>query len=1408
MSEKAQLSKLQQISNDELTALQTLNDNFKKIENQFDNVLSRTNESPNNMESDLDMDQHSIINVKSGKGPNDVVVRKDIQDLVDKAEDIIQAADKVLGRVDEKTQLVAGFAKDAADSAGQAKVYRDDSERFAREASFEADRAQEAADRAEQGGGQADLTDYVRKIDDTLEAEITSSGTYNGLEVTSGEVFVHENGRLYQYTKQEVSSGGAQGFVWESLSQNSPANSSFSVTACEDDRGTIIIPNAQSTYVTISNDFGHNWRSEFLSNFKFTGHSSNTSVPTYSSATVFNGAQFVYFGSQGPAHSADGLNWTSSSYANSMVLESVTGAAFINGTYVVSDASGQVYYSTDNGVTLTPTSITDGRVTMAAGFALCVRGNSETGEALSISHDGINWITRSPSVSFPEPEIQAVTNGNTIVLVGPCSTEVSAVYVSPDGGLSWTSMPLPLSCKPRLVYTGGKFIILQNEVQSDTILWSYDGYTWNTEQLMVQGSWRTVVSSYILGTWTFFSDLDTIVASEWNTDSSSGTVDIIHNLMPLSLTNGDVHMLLEQTGLEASKVDILTQDNLEAVLLRDAGTLYVAAEQFDYEPIGQTGLYSQIYRGHIYKLQSDDNGLMHLIDITPEPEIEQQDLTPYVRHLDTEHAEQIVLDGTYDGQDVEDGEVFVQHGGKLVEFDKTLNPGGDWGTSSLTGQEYVETRGLYGNGVVCIPAGIYNTVNVSSDRGRTWTNHTGMPFSVGNPSPGQNKGCFNGQQFVVLYDKFLCTSTDGVSWTLRQTNLDSSAGLAFGNGRYVTKSSDVIKYSDDGLNWLAIQDSTSFSGYSLQPFANGKFIAVGSSSVAISEDGENWSIHSKPSGNGRQCAGGNGIFVISDVENWSYGTSNTFFYSTDGGITWNTSHTASSRNWVGLSWCGDRFFAVSHKDNLYTYSFDGKNWIEGTMPQWDYWTTVTYVNGDIIVTCGQGTNKPSVAYVSFTPFYEYGLTDLSFNKAEAESTFALKSDIPTDTKLSISTEEQALAGVDDTTAMSPLKTFSVIADNVGRGVQLGFNGTLSEGVLTFEVPSENAGEYTLKHLYNYEIDLLFEAVGQLDDSTQIVIKNGAQNINIVNAKHDDYKTPVTIGDMKQIMKYSTDIGFRWIFDARYTVTTDGQPVFVMPSTVTNSPTTQDGVTVFEGDNHPVVIKGQAGTTATGLQVQDSLEAGSAVDFEHYRSGDQYGIQFTVDNSKATTGGTQYWRSYVTDGGVSVTDFTTQNSVLVPTPSDTDVSARAVNTSWFNGNAMRKPSEGVPTGLKTFGYSDDAKELYYRGGSLTRPYTLQLDHKGAFPSSDYTDIEVTASGATFTAPCVGFFAMRGSTTAAGGRIELHNVTGGDLTIKSVEPNTNRVVAAYLPCNTGDTLRAYYADVDINLFRLVKAKGETL
>ena len=373
-----------------------------------------------------------------------------------------------------------------------------------------------------------------------------------------------------------------------------------------------------------------------------------------------------------------------------------------------------------------------------------------------------------------------------------------------------------------------------------------------------------------------------------------------------------------------------------------------------------------------------------------------------VKLLDDEHKNILLSNGTYDGKDVEDGFVFTSPDGKLVGFDKTLNPGGDWGTSQQNAQEYVETHGVYGNGIIIIPAGQYNTVNKSIDKGVTWTYHTSVAHG-GQGGVGSSNYCFNDGKFIGLNSGWLRTSTDGVNWSATQTNAGSSAGIAFGNGRYVTRVDKVIKYSDDGLNWSTAETPISLNfDYSLTAFDN-NFMFVGGYNIVSSTDGENWTLYSKPSGNGRQCAGGNGTWVIVDSVPTS-NSSNKVFYSKDNGATWNTTYTPSQRIWSGLSWCGDRFFMVGYNSDAYAYSFDGVTWIEGKMPTSAKWYTVTYADGTIVVTTKTQTN---VAYASFNPFYEYSLTDLSFNKAEVEENYALKSDIPPEIDTSKFLQNQA-----------------------------------------------------------------------------------------------------------------------------------------------------------------------------------------------------------------------------------------------------------------------------------------------------------------------------------------------------------------------------------------------------------------
>lgn len=147
----------------------------------------------------------------------------------------------------------------------------------------------------------------------------------------------------------------------------------------------------------------------------------------------------------------------------------------------------------------------------------------------------------------------------------------------------------------------------------------------------------------------------------------------------------------------------------------------------------------------------------------------------------------------------------------------------------------------------------------------------------------------------------------------------------------------------------------------------------------------------------------------------------------------------------------------------------------------------------------------------------------------------------------LSTTAEAKDGFDDNTAITPLKLAQVVADNVGRGIQLGFTGTLEGNVLTFE--TTDPSPYTLRHNYDYEIDLLFQAVDILSDDVEVVIKNGEDYINIVNVLHDDPTTHITVGDIRQLMKYNDVSGWRWVFMARYAVTANGNKVFIMPSTV-------------------------------------------------------------------------------------------------------------------------------------------------------------------------------------------------------------------------------------------------------------------
>lgn len=146
----------------------------------------------------------------------------------------------------------------------------------------------------------------------------------------------------------------------------------------------------------------------------------------------------------------------------------------------------------------------------------------------------------------------------------------------------------------------------------------------------------------------------------------------------------------------------------------------------------------------------------------------------------------------------------------------------------------------------------------------------------------------------------------------------------------------------------------------------------------------------------------------------------------------------------------------------------------------------------------------------------------------------------------IATQEEALNGTLDTLAVTPLKAKYIVNEYSGKVVQLGFNGVLENDILTFTPDQE---PYEVKEGYEYEVDLLFPAAGVLPDDTKMVISNGTNTIQILNVKHADANSSMTYGAMKQMCRYDAEIGWRWVFNARYAITDTGIKVLVVPSAV-------------------------------------------------------------------------------------------------------------------------------------------------------------------------------------------------------------------------------------------------------------------
>lgn len=179
------------------------------------------------------------------------------------------------------------------------------------------------------------------------------------------------------------------------------------------------------------------------------------------------------------------------------------------------------------------------------------------------------------------------------------------------------------------------------------------------------------------------------------------------------------------------------------------------------------------------------------------------------------------------------------------------------------------------------------TVPYSTNGGVTWQNGTAniqMTVGTGIATDGTRIViCKNGTTTIPA----MYYSDDGFNWTPTAYIVVNTASIAYGNGIWVTLTSNTGKAltSTDGANWTLSAVVLPVKSWNRIVFANGIFMAVSSvssvTSVATSTNGLTWTVQTLPAAFApTQMVYGNGLWVMTQA------ASATYYYSSDNGVSW------------------------------------------------------------------------------------------------------------------------------------------------------------------------------------------------------------------------------------------------------------------------------------------------------------------------------------------------------------------------------------------------------------------------------------------------------------------------------------------------------------------------------------------
>jgi len=353
--------------------------------------------------------------------------------------------------------------------------------------------------------------------------------------------------------------------------------------------------------------------------------------------------------------------------------------------------------------------------------------------------------------------------------------------------------------------------------------------------------------------------------------------------------------------------------------------------------------------------------------------------------------------GTYQGNPVDSGTIFVNETGKLEEFTYNTDYVFDSVYSDVkTGYDSVP-RIAYGNGIFVDQRGY------RSEDGLTWTPPTTAPVvvtsfynvafgngtfvltDIGSLEPwystdGSNwyvasnfpwgggldatdyPVVFCGDRFIVFNGESSAQSTDGISWTsaVVPEQLDTSAPICYGGGRIVAFAKDngydAYISTDKGVTWTRHASVLSYTATSMV-YAAGKFIVMDNyaGNIWSSTDGITWS----------KVREGSAVLL------------NGYTSLVSDGVNFVMASASPSSSSSG------------HFD---AYTTDGETWEDAGNLTIGCYGVGAIGNGRIVVPVYSTNYRTTFNVVKVTPPNTYVLTQLSYSKAETDTLLSSKQD--------------------------------------------------------------------------------------------------------------------------------------------------------------------------------------------------------------------------------------------------------------------------------------------------------------------------------------------------------------------------------------------------------------------------------